>query len=214
MKYIYFFLFATFILILSQCSEQYRPVDYYPVDIDNTWLYTGILSKVQVTEKEKKKNQTEFIMVYFDSTGIPIWKEKHILRNNKLLWTTFSPQTPYIPEIRFDPPIPTAPFSDKLGDKKRIESTEVRLDSSITTVRVFVDYEVESIENVELPTGFFPECVKMKMTISYPDPVTEPYMAGTSYFWFARGVGPISFIMPSGQGSLISAKVGNKKVPQ
>ncbi|MBN2410487.1 hypothetical protein JXQ31_02270 [candidate division KSB1 bacterium] len=180
---------------------------------NNVWNYSGAMAKIQVIEEKKEDNRINYIVVYFDSLGIPIWKEKHIKIDDKLYWATFSPQSPFIPEINFDPPLPSSPFSTKLGDKKTIESEETRIDSTVTTTTINVQYEIESIENVELPVGLFPECIKLKMTISYPEMVEKPYMEGTSYFWFARGIGPVSYILPSGSGNILSAKIGNRDIP-
>ena len=201
------------IFFIFSCTKNNKPDDYFPLKLNNTWLFNGTISKIQVTEENKINDQTEYILVYFDSTGIPIWQEKHVIIENKVFWKTFSPQIPFIPEINFEPPLPVAPFSDKLGDKKTVEAVEIRVDTTQTRVNIIVDFEIVAIENVELPSGFFPKCVRLKMTIAYPGPVAEPYLAGTSYFWFARGVGPVSYILPSGQGGLLSAKVGNKKFP-
>ena len=195
------------------CSQDKSTLDFFPMKKDNVWNFTGSMAKMQVIEENKEKNRINFILVYFDSLGIPIWKEKHVKIDGRLYWTTFSPQSPFIPEIHFDPPLPSSPFSNKLGDKKTIESTETRIDSTVTTAKINVQYEIESIENVELPVGLFPECVKLKMTISYPELVEDPYMQGTSYFWYARGIGPISYILPSGRGNILSARIGNRDIP-
>ena len=212
MKYLKLLSILALLPILS-CSDYDRPADYFPLKLNNTWLYTGTISKIQVTEESKHNNQTEYILSYYDSTGIPVWQEKHIRKDKKIFWESFVPQVPFIPAITFNPPLPAAAFSDKLGDKKTVESVETRSDSANTTANIVVDYEIVSIENVELPSGFFPECIKVRVTISYPDPVAQPYLAGTSYYWFARGVGPVSYILPSGQGGLMNAKIGNKKFP-
>jgi len=201
------------LVFLFGCSKEDNSLEFYPVKINNTWNYTGPMAKVQVIEEQKEKNKINYIIVYFDSLGIPIWKEKHVKIENKLYWTTFSPQSPFVPEIHFDPPLPSSPFSTKLGDKKTIVCKETRIDTTVSTATINVQYEIESIENVELPIGLFPECVKLKMTISYPEMVEKPYMQGTSYFWFARGIGPISYILPSGRGNILSARIGNRDIP-
>jgi len=203
-------------LVLSLCygcTKNDSALDFYPMTKDNIWNYSGSMAKVQVIEEEKEANKINYIIVYFDSIGVPIWKEKHVQIDGKLYWATFSPQSPFIPEINFDPPLPSSPFSTKLGDKKTIESVETRIDSTVTTAKINVEYEIESIENVELPIGLFPECIKLKMTINYPQEVEQPYMEGTTYIWFARSIGPVSYIMPSGQGNLLSAKIGNRDIP-
>ncbi len=201
------------LLFFFGCSKDNSALEFYPVKKDNIWNYSGSMAKVQVIEEKKEDNKINYILVYFDSLGIPIWKEKHVKIDGKLYWTTFSPQSPFLPEINFDPPLPSSPFSTKIGDKKTFESKETRIDSTVTTVKINVECEIESIENVELPVGLFPECIKLKMTISYPERVEKPYMEGTSYFWFARGIGPISYILPSGSGNILSAKIGNRDIP-
>ncbi len=201
------------ILLFFDCSKDNSTLEFFPMKKNNVWNYSGAMAKIQVIEEKKENNKTNYILVYFDSLGIPIWKEKHVKIDDKLYWVTFSPQSPFIPEINFDPPLPSSPFSTKLGDKKTIESEETRIDTTVTTAIINVQYEIESIENVELPVGFFPQCIKLKMTISYPEMVEKPYMEGTSYFWFARGIGPVSYILPSGSGNILSAKIGNRDIP-
>jgi len=207
------FFVSLILAFFSNCSKDYSALEFYPMKKDNIWNYSGSMAKVQVIEEEKEANKINYIVVYFDSIGVPIWKEKHVKIDGKLYWATFSPQSPFVPEINFDPPLPSSPFSIKLGDKKTIESVETRIDSTVTTAKINVEYEVESIENVELPIGLFPECIKLKMSISYPEEVEQPYMEGITYIWFARGIGPVSYIMPSGQGNLITAKIGNRDIP-
>lgn len=186
--------------------------DYFPMKVKNTWVYAGEMAMIQVIDESRNNDKINYHVVYFDSLGIPIWEERHSRIDGKLYWTHFSPQSMFIPEIRFNPPLPSSPLTDRLGDKKVIESVETRIDSTTETVPITVEYEVESIETVELPCGIFPDCVKLRMTISYDEEIENPYMAGTTYIWFARGVGPVSYILPSGQSTLVRATIGAREL--
>ncbi|HPG41089.1 MAG TPA: hypothetical protein PLP19_17525 [bacterium] len=212
MKSVYLAAILFLLTLVFSCSENTNMPDYFPMKVNNTWKYAGEMAKMQVTEETRTNDKIDYHVVYFDSLGIPIWEERHSRIDGRLYWTSFTPQSVFIPEIRFNPPLPSSPLSDRLGDKKVIESVETRLDSTTETVPITVEYEVESIETVELPCGLFPDCVKMRMTISYTEDVEKPYMAGTSYIWYARGIGPVSYILPSGRSTLISAKIGNREL--
>jgi len=212
MKSVYLAAILVLLSLVFNCSENTSMPDYFPMKVNNTWEYAGEMAKMQVTEEARTNDKIDYHVVYFDSLGIPIWEERHSRIDGSLYWTSFTPQSVFIPEIRFNPPLPSSPLSDRLGDKKVIESVETRLDSTTETIPITVEYEVESIESKELPCGLFPDCVKMRMTISYAEDVEKPYMAGTSYIWYARGIGPVSYILPSGRSALISAKIGNREL--
>ena len=201
------------VLLILACSKEFISSDYYPMEKEFTWTFTGSISQIKVTEEDKVASGRNLTVTFFDSLKNKSWEEGYIERDQRLYWHTFKPASPLLPTITFDPALPITPISEKRGEKEIVEATETRYDSTTTTSRIRVEYEVEDIGDIEVPAGKF-RSLRLKMTILYLDDDVQPLLAGTSYWWYARGIGPVKYLTPSAEGELEGAMLGNRQIPQ
>ncbi|NOY59671.1 MAG: hypothetical protein GXO75_12195 [Calditrichaeota bacterium] len=205
-----FVLLAAF---LARCSKEFSSTDYYPMKKDYTWVYSGHTSKIRITDENDLAGGTQFTLTYYDSLGEESWQEVFVQKENGLYWRSFISRITLPANITFNPPLPITPMSEKIGAVERVESTESRNDSTTTTLRIRVENEIDAIEDVVVAAGKFSNCIRVKMTIIYTEPTERPLFAGTSYWWFARGVGPVKFLTAATGGELEGATLGNRKIP-
>lgn len=198
---------------LTRCSKEFSSADYYPLKKDYTWVYSGHTSKVSITDENILASGTQFTLTYYDSLGEESWQEVFIQNEDGIFWRTFKSHLTQPLIVNFNPPLPVTPTSDKIGDVKRLESTETRNDSAKTTLGIRIENEIDAIEDVTVAAGKFSNCIRVKMTIMYTQPTERPWFAGTSYWWFARGVGPVKFLTTATSGELEGATLGNRKIP-
>jgi hypothetical protein len=146
------------------------------------------------------------IFTYFDSLDVPLWHEEYSLLKNQIYLQSFQPNTSLLPTITFDPALPFAPPSQKLGSKLPYKCLETQtLDTLVITNSIDVDYVIEAIEDVRVPAGNFLNCIKLKISVKYSQNAQNPYFIGDQYWWFAPLVGPVKYDLPSAVGELVKA---------
>lgn len=198
---------------LMRCHKKFSSADYYPMKKDYTWVYSGPTSKIKITDEKDLASGSQFTLTYYDSLGEESWQEVFVQKESGLYWLSFISRLTSPSNITFNPPLPITPMSNKIGTGERVKSTESRNDSTTTTLGIRVENEIDAIEDVVVAAGKFSNCIRVKMTIIYTDPTERPLFAGTSYWWFALGVGPVKFLTTATGGELEGATLGNRKIP-
>lgn len=215
--YFHFIHKATFIIVFGlsviRCGDQFEPVTYFPTEKGNSWIYDGRLREIKVIDQNKIGRQQHYIIAFMDSSGEILWREIYYQRNKALYWKALETDALVIPSMSFEPPLPVAPFSNRLGQVMTLNAVEKRQVPTSESVHVSLFYEIESIEECTVPAGTFSNCVKVHMHYNYIDKNVIPYLQGHSYFWYANGVGLIKFILPSAHGELVRAKIGMMEIP-
>lgn len=202
-KRISFFIIVAlfFFLECSDRNSKFHPISYFPVQSGNTWVFDGGIHKMQITDSGKSQDFVTFS--YFDTSDVLLWQESYRMRKNQLYWQTFTPNTPVLPKVSFDPPLPFAPVSAKEGQTLILESIETQSDSTKRMTKIMVEYEIQAIEDVKVKAGTFLNCIKMKINVQYPQSVRRPFFIGEQYWWYAPTIGPVKYDLPSAVGELV-----------
>ena len=198
---------AVFMLSITCAEKQpaFKPIIYFPIQPGNTWQFSGSISKIEISVESSKDN--EFQMIYYDTLNTALWAERYVLQDSQIYWKTFEPNIELFPRISFSPPLPYAPISDKLEFSTNMLSTETQTDSSVRRSQIRIDYQIKRVESVMTPAAIFKDCLMMKISISYLDVTASPVFAGEHVWWYAKGVGPIKYELPSAEGELLSYNV-------
>ncbi|MDZ7369633.1 MAG: hypothetical protein ONB12_00505 [candidate division KSB1 bacterium] len=199
-------------LLTALCSHKpqaFDPLDYFPLAEGNQWLFSGDLQVLTIKEIKHMGKSLQATAVFSDTLLTPLWRETYRLENGQLQWTDFEPATQLLPKVTFEPPLSAAPFSAIVGDVRKINGVEVRIDSTGATKRVpiTVEYRIDAVENVETPVGSFENCIKVTSEFQYPSADDYPLFVGRHIWWFAKSVGPVKYELPSSSGELIGFKL-------
>lgn len=201
------FLISTFFY----CSKTFYPEDYLPIQIGNSWTYTGVVRTVSISDESETASGELYTLAFHDSSGKVLWREQYLHSQRQIFWAAYLPNNPLIPNISFQPPIPITPFSNKIGDVLSLQFLERRDDGN--AVRAKVTYQIENAGQVYSELGTFRESIKVHMQYQYVDFVELPVLQGNSFLWFAKDLGILHMQMPSNEGILIRAKLGEKEMP-
>jgi hypothetical protein len=203
-----------FLWLFPGCSEApFDGTDYNSFALGNEYRYSGMSMKMSVDSSREADGGWEFIVVYRDSSDAPLIREVYWKKEKNIWWKEFDASELGWPILTFDPPIIASPFSGKAGQIHTHEGYEIRRDARRSKLRIRVDSVMEGFEDVQVPAGTFPACLREKVTYSYVDSTDTPYLAGEARWWFARGVGAVKFQMPEGDGELLSAKIYDRILP-
>ena len=176
------------------------------------WDYNNFSLKIEeITDIDE--NSQRITAVYYDSIGSKVWTEEFIRNQDNIYWQKFKPYLHFMPHITFDPPIQISPISDELGDTKTMTIREISQDSVDIYNDISVNYEIESIEGITVASGYYADCIKMRLSINYVEKAEKTYFGGNYYYWFAKGVGPVKVVTPSTSAELKSADLGIRKIP-
>ena len=187
----------------SKKPEAFRPLNYFPLEMKNTWHFSGGIQTMQVTEVIKSGHERRITLTFFDSLDAPLWSETYRTAKDQLRWLAFEPATALLPRVGFNPPLYGAPFSNEVGDMTTINTIETQFDSVETTTAITVDYQIAAIEDVVTPAGVFAGCLKVKIDFIYPPVAVRPLFIGDHYWWYAPNVGPIKYDLPTTHGDLL-----------
>ncbi len=193
-----------FFLDCSGRQNRFNPTDYFPIHPGYKWVFNGEIYKMQITDVSKEVGDKLVTFTYYDSLDVELWEEQYNLIKGQIYLHAYEPKTKLLPTVSFDPPLPFAPYSTKVGQSDNVECIETQvLDTLITTNQITVDYLIEAIEDVEVPAGHFLNCIRMKINVKYPQNSTRPFFIGDQYWWFAPRVGPVKYDLPTASGELI-----------
>ncbi|MBN2355742.1 hypothetical protein JXO59_06490 [candidate division KSB1 bacterium] len=190
------------------CTKSFSPAAYFPLKLGYTWFYSGLIHTMEVTEVAMLQKGEQYTIAMYDSSETILCKETYLLKGKQIYWTSFQPDVATIPNIYFEPAIPIAPISDKIGETFSLHVFEKRDDG--TGCRVRVTGRIEDAGSQKTGIGTFADCIKMHLQYEYLDEACSRLLAGSTYYWYARDVGIIRFEMPSGEGELSSAKFNNR----
>ncbi|MDZ7724930.1 MAG: hypothetical protein U5R06_19505 [candidate division KSB1 bacterium] len=209
-----YFIFALLVgFLVMACNEKepvFKPIVYFPVHDGNTWEFSGSISKILMTETGN--GIQTFQLIYYDTLDTALWSETHVLQDSQLYWKTFEPNLPLFPRIMFSPPLPYAPMSERMEFSTSMVFTETQTDSATRRSQIRIDYNINRIETVITPAGTFHNCLRMKIAVTYLDVAASPVFAGEHVWWYARGVGPVKYELPSAEGELLEYTI--TKVPE
>ena len=209
-KYLLFFFIIVF---LSGCEEKFSSKDYYPLDVDFIWTFSGPLKEITVVKVDTVASGLNYTLVYSDSLGAKAWEEQFNLRNGHVFLRSYKSYTNILPTVTFDPAIPITPISENRSEIEVFKSTATHFDSTRQTYLIRAEYEIVEIETVETPAGIFDNCIKQKMVIIYEETPKIPLFEETDYWWFAKNIGPVKYSTPTNEGFLLNATLGPKKFP-
>jgi len=201
-------------LLLSSCIKRVdRPARgefqrYFPLNQWDQYQYSGPLGKAVVSGNVNEL----YTITYYDSTGrIQYWKD--FLKSDRGAgWKNMVFAVKDAPALHFEPALPFVPWSHTVGDTLLFSAAEIMGDSLNTHRRIQVEYEILSAGPVITPAGAFNDCIQMRMSYKSLYGKRGNYN-GDSYWWFARDIGLVKYIIFEGTGQLLSAKVDGKTYP-
>jgi len=204
---------SIYLLNCSDRGNRFKPIYYFPIKTGHSWVFNGEIHKLEIVDVSQDVGDKIVTFAYYDSLSTLLWNEQYNLIKNQIYLRSFEPRTKVLPSISFEPALPFAPISAKVGHKMQRESIETQTDSDSLehTMAILVEYLVEAVEDVKVPAGTFLDCVKMKINIIYPPSPYRPYFIGEQYWWFAPLVGPVKYDLPSARGELVSMKVSRSR---
>lgn len=206
-----FLIFAALLFCGCGQSGRFQPLSYFPVNTGLTWIYDGEIRKMEVADVTREVGDKMVTLAYYDTLDVMVWQEKYNLIKNQIYLQSFEPRTNLLPQISFEPAIPFAPLSARVGQRTVLKSIEVQTDSLRSSTEVQVEYTIEAIEDVTVPAGTFQKCIKMKIHVIYPQTAYRPYFIGEQYWWFAPSIGPVKYDLPSAYGELVETRVNRNR---
>ena len=199
---------GVFFLLNFNCGEShFQPLYYFPIKTGHSWTFDGDIYKMEILEIPNQPGDKIVTFAYYDTLSTILWKEEYTLLKNQIFLQSFEPSLSVLPTVTFEPALPFAPISGKVGQKQLIKSIETQTDTLVHTTAIEVEYLIESIEDVKVPAGTFLDCIKMKINFLYPPTPYRPLFFGEQYWWFAPLIGPVKYDLPSAQGELVSMNV-------
>ncbi len=205
------------LLLLTLCScikkvERASQLDsrrYYPLNVEDVYVYSGQFRTIVTSGKYDGL----YTRTYLDSTGdLIMWEDLKATSDGVYLNSRIMASN-LIPEVHYEPPIPLAPWSNLIGDTLMFTTWEVRSDSINSHLRTTVECEIVDIEDLSLPAGKFPRCIKVRMNHRVVDPEAAKLFDGDYYIWYAKDVGIVKFVAPFASGELLQATIGDKTYP-
>ncbi len=200
-----------FLALLAGCDAGFQPHAYFPFSEGSSWTYSGPMGKIAI---ESGENPAYWRRVHRDSLGEIVWHDHLHKTDSHVIWIQFHSRIPLGPDLEFDPPLLLTPVSDQIGDSRSVTGIEYRSDSTQTSIPIRVEYRIDSIDHVTIPAGEFDHCIKWTLRYSYLEQVEHAYLEGEHTWWLAKDVGPVQYRLPGGQGVLLSAVIGGKKLPR
>jgi hypothetical protein len=191
-------------LLFCTCADKFDPAAYWPLFEGYHWRYDGMPGSITIQE-DRTAAESGFFALYGDSAGYVFWREHYISRDHNLYWDFFTPSSPMLPIVRFEPAIPILPFSDQVGSQRHLESVEKaegRPDQPF-----LVRCQIEEVTSVTVPAGTFNNTIHMSMRLRYLGEGTG-LMIKEQAFWFAKGVGPVRMEWNGKVSELQSATLG------
>jgi hypothetical protein len=182
---------------------------YFPLVDGSVYQYSGPLGKAVVSGQINEL----FTFTYFDSTGkITGWND-FIRTDHSVGWKNIISRGGMVPALHFEPPLPFNPWSMTVGDTVLFSAAEIRGDSLNSHLRIQTELEVISIAPVTTPAGEFTDCIGIRMSFKALYSNHKKLLNGNFYWWFAREVGLVKYILPEGTGELLHARIGGRAVP-
>ncbi len=203
--------FISISFIVSSCAPSFDPSEYFPLETNNIYYYSGSIYILKVVGKEEIGDALIWKIHYIDSSGAVYLVEEYVPdpQTGPRL-KSFAVRS--VPRIVFTPPTPMVPPSLEVGMRDTVSGTEAwGKDTRVRFKRIRI---VESIEDIVVPAGKFSDCVQVRYEHIY---ARRPPLGifGTTRFWLAKDVGIVKyeFIDQALAGELQRATVGDKSYP-
>jgi len=208
------FTLLALLLSLSCIKRADRPTraDYsrfFPLADGDFYIYSGPLGKSMVTQSIGEL----YTFTHFDSSGNVLFWKDFLKTDHSIGWKNIAFSKSGSPDIHFEPALPFLPWTDQVGDTLLFSSAEIHDDSLNTHLHLQIEYSTYGIAAVTTPAGHFSDCIEIKMTHKALYDKDKNYLRGDSYWWFARNVGIVKYIIPEGTGELLQAKVDGRTYP-
>lgn len=210
MKKILFFIIP---LLLSSCGEEFNSQNYFPLDEDYVWTFSGPLREIKVIAKEVVASGENYSIVYSDTLGAPAWQEGFVKRDGRIFLKSYKSFSGFIPTATFEPPIPITPISDNRSEIEVFESTVTHYDTTVSSYKIVVENVIEEIKDIDSPAGKFENCIRMKVSITYEEPPILPLFEETNYWWFVKDIGPVKYSTTTDIGLIQNISLGTRKYP-
>lgn len=201
------------ILFLSNCGKEFVSADFFPLEEEYSWRFSGPLAEIVVEKKELVASGANVTVAYKDSLGSTIWHEVLQIRDGRVFLKTYRPVTKLLPTVTFDPAIPITPVSQNRKEIEVFESVATHYDSVATRYNIRVENEIEEIEEVETPAGPFSNCIRLKTTISYETGAKLPMLENATTWWFAQNFGPVKYATSLDMGLAQAITLGVRQFP-
>ena len=202
-------------LFFTSCVEKVEhPVRtdfsrYFPLVDGAVYQFSGPLGKAVVSGQINEL----YTFTYFDSIqNITGWND-FIKTDHSVGWKNIVSRGGKIPPLFFEPPLPFTPWSMTVGDTLLFSAAEIRGDSLNSHLRIQEELEIISTAPVTTPAGEFYDCIELRMTFKPLYNNNEPLLRGNYYWWFAKDIGMVKYILPEGAGELLSARIAGKSIP-
>lgn len=200
-------------MIIGCARDKFDPTRYNSFQLGNEYAYSGMMMKTKIDSVNTGSSEIEYFLTDRDSLGQVASREVYVKKDGRIGWKAFDGSIQGMLKHTFDPPLLASPFSDQVGQTFTQEGVEIRSDAQRTTLRYRFTAEIEALEDVAVPAGQFPRCIKMKGVYTYLDPTTSPFINGEARWWFAREVGVVKYEIPGVNGKLLHAIIGQRTLP-
>ncbi len=190
------------VLSLLCCfSPIVEAVNYYPVEIGNTWiLFSADGSEKRIYTIEQPENtdiegliklKIDNEVIGTDTTYTDIYYITAEDNGSLMLHQSTTDELAFgIAEATFNPAVVFFPKELPLGRTWEI-TAEVNL-TLVGPVTSISNIKVVEIEDVETPAGIFKDCVKLEIT--QKDILALAVLRETYYQWLAPNVGPVKYL--------------------
>jgi len=191
----------------KDAETEYSLLDYYPVNLENEYIYKVTRNENIVEEKRyfetcerTNDGKTFWILISgnIKSTGFLSEKGLELSSANKITYT---------------PPIHSFRNIIIPGD---VITNHIQLIGTEFSNEVVINCTIDGLETVETPAGIFKDCIRFSFYFNTPEN-TEDMGILRRRGWLAKDIGMIKahFYDPSGnllvEEILLSAKVGGKE---
>ena len=201
------------IIFLIACGKDFNSKDYFPLDEEYMWTFSGPLREIKVEHKEIVASGENYTIVYSDTLGAKTWEEVLVNRDNRIYLKSYKSFSGFLPTVTFEPVIPITPISENRSEIEVFESTVTHYDTTVTSYKIRVENIIEEIETVESPAGQFTQCIRLRVSVTYEEPPTVPVFEETTYWWFAKNIGPVKYSTATDEGVIQNASLGPRKYP-
>ena len=208
-------LVGALLALTSSCIKKIeRPekidfVRYLPLHDGDQFFYTGPAGKAVITGNINGL----FTVAFFDSTdNVILWADLK-KEESGIGWKNIAYPNRISPPICFEPPLPIIPWSHAVGDTLLFSSAAIYGDSLNTHERIQVQYEIVANESVLTGSDSYLDCIQLRLSFVPLYGNGSRVIKQDCYWWLARDVGIVKYIVPGGAGELIKARIDGKMRP-
>jgi hypothetical protein len=190
-------------------SERIDYDRYLPLHDGDQFFFSGPAGRAAITGNINNL----FTVSFFDSTdNVILWVDLK-KEESGIGWKNIAYPNRTSPSICFEPPLPMVPWSHTVGDTLLFSSAAIYGDSLNTHERIQVQYEIVAEESVLTRAGAYPDCIQLRLSFVSLYGNGKKIISHDCYWWLARDVGIVKYIIPGGAGELVKARIDGKMRP-